>query len=530
MQALYTVNFDIRPSDEHPEEESQEVYRRLTGHLADWLSARGSLPGPSVEELKQDGERVLPGRLAAHGDRQASWAVAGDGDTHALRLTLLQPLPDSPAQFVTRVTVSRSGAACLLRVVMGRTIPDGWIAPVQDPKLRRPQLLRQVLKDPFLNVRVLGQVATGRYEKVRDERSATVLLDALSLSERLPILLAQPRDQEAWKMAEDASAQLSGLAQVVTLNYLTSQVVRKRYPHLVVPSGGARLVWPDLLLHHPTHSRKEICRPGFVTEVLMPRLAQLSVIARGSDIAWDQARQAASRAGARRADERITRARVDGDTAGELAALRDKVRKLVDENAGLSDLAQSFSDERDTARAEAAEAVVLRQDRDYWQSQYQKQFVEADTAAAVDAWSDVPILGPDPGPTFASLETAAEGHIVFTAGAVRTWKDARYPYPEEMTETLTALAQAAMELYGSSGNKPRLDQWFRHHGLRFAPSDDKLKKNKEKRYFEFEGERRDGLPHIKVRDAVSPNEVGRIYFALDSAKQRFVVHHVGLHL
>ncbi|MCZ4605444.1 hypothetical protein O3S80_17145 [Streptomyces sp. Lzd4kr] len=46
----------------------------------------------------------------------------------------------------------------------------------------------------------------------------------------------------------------------------------------------------------------------------------------------------------------------------------------------------------------------------------------------------------------------------------------------------------------------------------------------------FNGKRWDGLPHIKVRDAVSPNEVGRIYFALDSEEKRFIVNHVGLHL
>ena len=51
-----------------------------------------------------------------------------------------------------------------------------------------------------------------------------------------------------------------------------------------------------------------------------------------------------------------------------------------------------------------------------------------------------------------------------------------------------------------------------------------------KRYFGFDGKRRDGLPHIKVRDAASPNEVGRIYFAFDPARKRLIVNHVGLHL
>ncbi|MEU6954234.1 MULTISPECIES: hypothetical protein [Streptomyces] len=34
----------------------------------------------------------------------------------------------------------------------------------------------------------------------------------------------------------------------------------------------------------------------------------------------------------------------------------------------------------------------------------------------------------------------------------------------------------------------------------------------------------------EVRDTVSPNEVGRICFSLDSEEKRFIVNHVGLHL
>ncbi|MFE7935741.1 hypothetical protein ACFU6S_44905, partial [Streptomyces sp. NPDC057456] len=97
---------------------------------------------------------------------------------------------------------------------------------------------------------------------------------------------------------------------------------------------------------------------------------------------------------------------------------------------------------------------------------------------------------------------------------------------------LITLAQAAIDLYTTgSGKMPRMVQWFYdNHGLRFANSDEKLSKSKALRYFEFDDKRRDGLPHIKVRDAVSPNEAGRIYFAFDSELKRLIVNHVGLHL
>ncbi|MFJ6559828.1 hypothetical protein ACIQMV_08100 [Streptomyces sp. NPDC091412] len=143
MQALYAVSFDIRSAQEQP----GHVYESLRGHLADWLGHHGRVPAPSVTELDRDGRAVLAGKIPGHGDRTVSWTVAGDELTRALRMTIHQPLSTGPAQFVTRVTVSQSGEGGGLRIVMGREIPDGWIAPVQDPPLKRPNLLRAVLGD-----------------------------------------------------------------------------------------------------------------------------------------------------------------------------------------------------------------------------------------------------------------------------------------------------------------------------------------------------------------------------------------------
>ncbi|MFJ3434898.1 hypothetical protein ACIPMU_15230 [Streptomyces cyaneofuscatus] len=529
MQALYAVSFDIRSAQGQP----GRVYESLRGHLANWLGHHGRVPAPSATELDRDGRAVLVGKFPGHGDRTVSWTVAGDELIRALRMTIRQPLSTGPAQFVTRVTVSQSeegGGG--LRIVMGREIPDGWIAPVQDPQLKRPNLLRAVLGDQELEVRVLSQLATGRYERIREESHADVLLDVLALRTRLPILLIHPRDQAGWGAAADASGQLAGLAQVVTLNYVTAQAVRRAHEQLAVPSGGARLVWPDLGLEHPSYSREEVSQASFVERWLMLSLAHLSVIARGSDTAWERARQASYRAGARRAAEQLSRAQAAGDTTAELEALQKRVRQLEEDATSWEDMAQSCMEERDKARDDAATAEALRQDRDYWKSEY-LGFSKGGSGrpATFDAWSEIPPLGSDAVLTFEALAKASEEHIVFTARAARAWKDSRYPYPQEMTDRLTALAQAAMDLYSNSGRMPRLVQWFYdNHGLKFAPSDEKLSKDKDKRYFTLNGKRWDGLPHIKVRDAVSPNEVGRIYFALDSEEKRFIVNHVGLHL
>ncbi|WP_141709105.1 hypothetical protein [Streptomyces sp. BpilaLS-43] len=313
---------------------------------------------------------------------------------------------------------------------------------------------------------------------------------------------------------------------------MTAQAVRRAHEQLAVSSGGARLVWPDLGLEHPSYSREEVCQASFVERRLMLSLAHLSVIARGRDTAWERARQASYRAGARRAAEQLSRAQAAGDTTAELEAPQKRVRQLEENATSWENMAQSCMEERDKARDDAATAEALRQDRDYWKNEYLGLSKGGSgRAATFDAWSEIPSLGSDAVLTFEALAKASEEHIVFTARAARAWKDSRYPYPQEMTDRLTALAQAAMDLYSNSGKMPRLAQWFYdNHGLKFAPNDEKLSKDKDKRYFTFNGKRWDGLPHIKVRDAVSPNEVGRIYFALDSEEKRFIVNHVGLHL
>lgn len=46
-------------------------------------------------------------------------------------------------------------------------------------------------------------------------------------------------------------------------------------------------------------------------------------------------------------------------------------------------------------------------------------------------------------------------------------------------------------------------------------------------WFQYDGNQYQRLPHVKIDDAKSPNAVGRIYFALDSAGKRLIVDWFG---
>ena len=101
-----------------------------------------------------------------------------------------------------------------------------------------------------------------------------------------------------------------------------------------------------------------------------------------------------------------------------------------------------------------------------------------------------------------------------------------------MTEALIALSRAAQKLYSDDpGAIGHVDDWFKQNfGLNVSTADDTIEKNKSLRYFDFDGKRRDQVPHVKVRDAVKPNEVGRIHFAFDKDGRRLIVNHVALKL
>ncbi len=73
-----------------------------------------------------------------------------------------------------------------------------------------------------------------------------------------------------------------------------------------------------------------------------------------------------------------------------------------------------------------------------------------------------------------------------------------------------------------------LKPWIReHYGIEIALHDAALGTNVE---FHFDGRTRSCEPHVKVDDFKSPDECGRIHFAIDPERKRFIVHHIGLHL
>jgi hypothetical protein len=100
-----------------------------------------------------------------------------------------------------------------------------------------------------------------------------------------------------------------------------------------------------------------------------------------------------------------------------------------------------------------------------------------------------------------------------------------------MRDALISLAKAAIEyrrLGCQLGMQP--DDWFKQEwGLTLASTDKYLSTHRLDE-FNFENKTYSRLPHLKLGDHTSPNEVGRVYFAMDCDGERFIVDHVGLKL
>lgn len=120
------------------------------------------------------------------------------------------------------------------------------------------------------------------------------------------------------------------------------------------------------------------------------------------------------------------------------------------------------------------------------------------------------------------------GALVCTESALRGWRDARYPDPPRMLDALRRLESAAMEWRANDAEVgDRLGPWIQNAtGLRYAGSDRELER-RNLDSFRFEGRKWSRVPHIKVDDAKHSNQVGRIYFAIDSQARRWIVDHVG---
>jgi len=528
MPLLYAVEFEVSAAGE------LEAIDVLLQHVSRWIGA----DSPSGEPvLRAPGSILVPARLdgaISVPARQASWDVAASTAAFACRVDVRQQLVETDIELITRVTVGNVAGKTTMRVAISREQLGTSISPVGETALFQPGLVGTVTRDPALEIRANGQRLDGRYVTILTRDEGTQLVEAIRGSQRLPVFVIHARNDAARSIARLLPAKVVGLVRVITVNFATSKVLTDQLPHQAVPYGGARLIWGNHEVPGPAFSALDLARLDMdgIRSELISRVAPLSALARGIDSAWRESSRAAQLEAQSILRARVARARAQLDVGAERDALQEQVEKLESE---VRDWAQ-MADEAD-ARAQRAETIAagaerFERDADYWRNLYLG--VRPPSTDASDPWEVIPELKAktEPDSTFSAIEDATEGRIVFTDAARKSWKSIDYPQPEDMTSKLCALARAADALYGDDAlTIGHLDEWIKiTFGINVAFKDLTINKSKNLRDFTYEGATYEQTPHVKVRDGVKPNEVGRIHFALDPANRRVIVNHVALKL
>ncbi|GAB2978264.1 hypothetical protein [Actinotalea caeni] len=521
MEQLYVVEVDVRAAA--PKTLSVEDVRdRAVEHLAAWLSFE-HMPKLTAADFAVSGSARLTSDRDGRPDSRISWSREGTADVGALAVAVRTKITRSGrAEFVCLVTIFTEADRTTVRLELGRESLDGVLAPAGIDFFRRPHLLVLLLRDRELQCWSGPSRVDGRFTWVNPKHASSVW-DTLSAAGRLlPILLVDARDERGENLARRAAGELAGLAPVLAVDAKAQQVLAERLDAIdaSIPRHGARLVWPDLSLRHPVFTADQA---QFAPGRLLKMLSAVSVTVRGVNQLLRKAEVAQRAAKNKQIAADLAAAKAQGDMTKEVEAQAQAIQELQAEVDQYDSWFKQVEEERDNYKAQAAQAA-------YWKQEAER--ARQANGVRVTDWSEAPALdSADLKGLAAFLEKQSQGAILFTPAAHRAWKRDNYRHVEVMQEALISLTKAAIEYRRLGANLGMLpDDWFREEWeLTLASTDQYLSKHKLDA-FSFDDKRYSRAPHLKLGDSTSPDQVGRVYFAMDVDGERFIVDHVGLKL
>jgi hypothetical protein len=226
-------------------------------------------------------------------------------------------------------------------------------------------------------------------------------------------------------------------------------------------------------------------------------------------VAVERVRKALTQRQSGQAAEESAQTKLD-KLQGDYDKLGDEALEIVDRNEQLEKKVTALSAELETAKANLLAVTSWKdepEDRD--------EAVDGDQEPP-ESWGEFADRVDDlVGPGFS-----------LTARGEQCARENAYPSPRRMWEHLQRLSEAGHSYYEAGGAVgDRFAEWggttFR---LDVALQDSSYAATT----FTYEGHELSRLPHVKIDDAVAPNEVGRIYFAIDSDRSRLVVDWFGV--
>lgn len=366
------------------------------------------------------------------------------------------------------------------------------------------------------------------------EPTVARLVEMLTSGERdVPIVLLSGTNRVS--EAAELAARLTGSALVATIDGDASWALSKSLgPAMGCYAGAARVYAAADRGVHPTENpiwvSRRIAQVGWseVAREIVRTILTGAQAARRPRLEADLQREAA-RAGLATAADEIERLRAE---LNETRTASPATTFVDDELDAIFD-AQNETISRLEADLDSALERNLELEQQLADSLATRESLEL--ALSYREWTRSDAEGSSPVAIVdetveAAIERMADptGALVCTEAALRGWRNARYPEPARMLDAIRRLESAAVEWRANNAEiGERLGDWIQNTtGLRYAGSDQELEK-RGLAAFRFEGQTMSRIPHIKVDDAKHSNQVGRIYFAIDADKRRWVIDHIG---
>lgn len=509
-------------------------------------------------------------------DTVVSWWSVPQGQARALELRLRHP--DSVEETLTwlaTITISdiEGATRATLRLERGASV---HILRPWSLELRAPALVLEFMSTPLLAYAGSLELSP-RPRILTTDGIESFVRDVLEAEGRaLPILVASSGMYAPF--VDTLARALAGLVQIVRAeNTEVDDALRRRLASsgYVVPTGGLRLYWPGFgspgsPRRHPYWTAAEIRRGResgkSVLKHLINILAPIStgrvpadpgvLVARRewlkAGLVEERKREAAQRERARDERQRVAQALKAAHDAqdsskeaehlreqliavrhdlGEVEEERDVAITRAEEAAGneLKIVEESLAIEERSAvlgklvaqleDENAAIRSAFKTISDYQARDLETSHDDSGHASDVNVttWDDL---------STGLTELAGPGFVLTPQAESCATDSNRYPHPQTMWDALLALEQVgrAYNELGAELGKRFEDFAFEVGGIDVALQDSSYADDC---IFEFDDQTYSRLPHVKIDDAKSPNEVGRIYFALDPDHNRLIVDWFG---
>lgn len=537
------------------------------GDAFDVASARAMewawrVEGPAPNLAKEGtGQR---GDQDGHAGVSVAWNSTIAASARAFEVRLRHPHDKEPTmRWKATVTISEVENATRASVYLGMEATVHSLRPWH-VDLRAPAIVKQLMQPPLMAYAGSIELPAGPTHLDASD-VGSLMNDVLTVDDRaLPVLVISSEVDPP--LVEIVDRALCGLVQVIHLrdggadDELRVALSPSGY---TVPRGGLRLFWPGFASSNSMRRQpywtaaqlrqgKRDPRRSVVTQ-LVNLVAPIStgrvpvdpgvLVAKRRSLEeraeQQRARTEAMRERARRNRQEAQRVKRE---AQEIAGAdgEKRLEERLSEVEALLDLAEGERDEafEQAARSKEDELKAIEEALQYGE---RTRLLEIENSNLHDNLRTITKFEPhDPGgeddvipAEVKSWEEVAEWlpelagpGFHFTDRALDCAADTgRYPHPDAMWRALRALEKVG-RAYNEMGAEldMRFEQFARSHGgIEVALQDGAYVDC----WFEYEGEQYRRLPHVKVDDAKAPNEVGRIYFALDPERKRVIVDWFG---